>query len=238
MKTPKFIVAGMALLYGSAAAAQDLSSATLCELHIWPSEDHDGAQHGLLMGVGFVGAAADRSMHAGKNRTIQASMRDYLSPEAQVEELRAADAARALGLPDHRIVVEQPIPSKKAVKADSALKQRRDAMNALLNGAGRLSETSVPCYAELIGTRLYYHKDPINGSQLYTGWTLRDFGRNGATKPVVSKGQVKNSARDFPPKASDMIAAAQSGLREAYRNGFVEWVRKKQSRSLSDTAAR
>lgn len=238
MKAPKSIVAGMALLCCSAAEAQDVSQATSCELHIWPSEDHEGAQRGLLMGFGFIGAAADASMHAGKNRTIKASMRDYLSPEAQVEELRAADAARALGLSDYRIVVEQPISSKEAAKADATLKQRRNAMRASLNRSGRLSDSSAPCYAELIGTRLYYQKVPLYGSQLYTGWTLRDFGRNGAAKPMVSKGQVRNPPRDFPPKTPDMVAAAQSGLREAYRNGFLEWVRKKQNQPLSQTASR
>lgn len=238
MKTTKIIMAGMALSCCSAAQAQDMPSAGSCELHIWPSDDHDGAQRGLLTGFGLIGAAADVSMHDGKNRTIKASLRDYLSPEAQTEELRAADAARALGLPDYRIVVEQPISSKEAAKADPSLKQRRDAMKASLNGSGRLSDAAAPCYAELIGTRIYYQKDPIYGSQLYTGWTLRDFGRNGATRPVVSKGQVKNSARDFPPKTPDMVAAAQSGLREAYRKGFLEWVQKKQDKPLSQTASR
>ncbi|MEH3122507.1 MAG: hypothetical protein PGN16_11095 [Sphingomonas phyllosphaerae] len=231
MKPAKIIMAGVALLSVNVVQAQERQNAAECELHIWPSLEIDGVHMGALGLFGAIGAAADASGRKSERASIADLMLQGLPADAQIEELERADVASALGLTGYRIIAEPAVPSKASAKADPALRQRREAIRAGLKTRNRLTSSAAPCYAELIGDRIFYVKTPLVSGTLNAGWTFRDFGRAASAKPSISSGEVKNSLKAFPPKTPDDLAAAQADLRAAYRADFAEWVTKKLRRS-------
>jgi hypothetical protein len=202
------------------------SAAPTCELHVWPTENYLGLNTGLLSGFGVLGAVADVAAHDGKVKTVKDLMRDYLGPDVQIAELNKIGITSKLKLNNYTIVLEEPTPFNEDVKKDPALKAKVKEMNAKIKSGERLSGSSHPCYAELIGTMIFYHKAMMYGSNLFGGWIYREFPATGkATK--MAAGAVKNPLENFPPKSADMIAAAQGELRDAYAKDFVEYVDKK-----------
>jgi hypothetical protein len=131
-----------------------------------------------------------------------------------------------LKLNNYKIVVEEPTPFNEDLKNNPELKAKTKAMNAKIKGGQRLSDSTAPCYAELIGTMIFYHKAMMYGSNLFGGWVYREFGPAGlATKTAA--GAVKNPLEVFPPKSADQVSAAQAELRDAYAKDFGEYVEKK-----------
>ncbi len=228
------------LVFGNAASAQEVASteAENCELHIWPTEQYIGFNTGLLSGFGIVGVLADSALHSGKVMTIKDRMRSDLGPDVQIAELRKANVADALGLSGYRIVVEAPLPTFEDAKADPVVKKTMREMAAKLKGKVRLSDATVPCYAELVGGGIMYHKAMMYGSNLFAGWIFRDFGKTAGTPPAVFSGAVKNPLETFPAKTPDDAEAATAELRDAYAKDFVEYVAKKVRRGVARTPAR
>jgi hypothetical protein len=197
-----------------------------CELHVWPTQNYLGFNSGLLSGFGVVGALADMAAHDGKVKTVKDLMADYLGPDVQMEELNKIGILDALKLRGYRIVMEEPTPFNEDLKNNPALKAKVKAMNARIKAKQRLSASTSDCYAELVTTHIFYHKAMMYGSNLFTGWTYREFGdKQVATK--VATGQVKNPLEHFPPKGDAQVAAAQLELRDAYAKDFVKYVQKK-----------
>lgn len=197
-----------------------------CELHVWPTENYLGVNMGLLSGFGIVGAIADLEAHKGRVATVKDLMREYLGPEVQLAELNRIGIQQTLKLADYAIVVEKPTPFNEDLKNNPELKASAKAMNARIKAGKRLTDSTHPCYAELVTTHIFYHKAMMYGSNLFTGWIYREFG----DKPLATKtatGQVKNPLEEFPPKAEDKIEAAKAELRDAYAKDFVEYVAKK-----------
>lgn len=206
-----------------------------CELHVWPTDNYLGMNTGLLSGFGVIGVLADDAAHANKVHTVKDLMRDYLGPDIQMAELNRIGIAETLRLKGYRIIVERPTPFNEDLKNNPALKAETKAQNDRIKAKQRLTASTSPCYAELITTRIYYLKAMMYGSNLFTGWTLREF--NGPVQTRVSKGQVKNPLEDFPPKDPSKVEAAKAELRDAYAKDFREWVDKKVA-GPTTTAAR
>lgn len=197
-----------------------------CELHVWPTENYVGMNSGLLSGFGPLGALADMDAHKGRVQTVKDLMRDYLGPDVQIEELNKIGLQQALKLDGYRIVIEDPTPFNEDVKKDPALKAKVKVMNAKLKGGDRLSDSTAPCYAELVGTMIFYQKAMMYGSNLFSAWVFRKFPATG--KATVSKaGWVKNPLEDFPPKTDEKVEAAKIELRDAYSKDFLEYLQKK-----------
>ena len=208
------------------AAAPAATDAAACELHVWPTHNYLGFNSGLLSGFGPIGAVADMAAHEGKVKTVKELMADYLGPDAQMEELNRIGIADTLKLKGYRIVVEEPTPFHDDLKGNPALKAKVKAMNARIKANRRLSDSTHPCYAELITTHIFYHKAMMYGSNLFTGWIYREFG----DKPLATKtatGAVKNPLENFPAKTPDKVEAAKAELRDAFSKDFVEYVDKK-----------
>lgn len=211
---------------GHAQNAADAPAPQDCELHVWPTENYIGINTGLLSGFGLVGALADVAAHDGRVKTVKDYMREYLGPDVQVEELNKADVTKALNLSGYRVVIEEPTPFNEDLKHNPALKEKTKAMNARIKAGERLSGSTAHCYAELIGTVIFYHKAMMYGSNLFGGWIYREFPASGkATKTAV--GAVKNPLEDFPAKTPEKIEAAKAELRDAYAKDFAEYVEKK-----------
>lgn len=175
----------------------------------------------------MVGAVADHLAHKDKVTSVKDLMRDYLGPDIQLAELERLDNLAKLGLPADRytVVVQKPTPWNEDMKDNPALKAEVKALNKKIKDGQRITDSTTPCYAELITTHIFYHKAAMYGSNLFTGWQLRRF--NGAKLVAEGKGQVKNPLEDFPPKNAGMIDTAKAELRDAYAKDFVEWVEKK-----------
>ncbi|MBD8678507.1 hypothetical protein [Sphingomonas sp. CFBP 13720] len=170
--------------------------------------------------------------------TVKDRMRGDLGPEVQIEELRKADVAGVLGLSGYRIVVEPPLPTIEDAKADPAVKKTVKEMAAKLKGKVRLSDATVPCYAELVGGGIMYHKAMMYGSNLFAGWIFRDFGKTAGTLPKFFSGAVKNPLEKFPAKTPEDTEVATAELRDAYAKDFVEYVEKKVRGGVARTPAR
>lgn len=133
-------------------------NSSACELHIWPTENYIGVNTGVLSGFGIIGTLADRGAHKNRVASVKEYMREYLGPDVQMDDLRKANVAATLGLAGYRIVVEAPMPSKEDMKKGPAVKALAKAMDAKLKSGQRLSTSTAPCYAELVGTNIFYHK--------------------------------------------------------------------------------
>lgn len=232
MKGLAIAIVATTFAMSSAANAQASASPGDCELHVWPTESYNVQAMGLLFGFGLLGALADHEGHKDERAVITDYLRADLDPAAQVEELRRADAAKVLGLPGYRIVAEPATPSRNTAKA--AFK----AMKARLKSRERLSTSTAPCYAELVGTDILYHRAPMYGSNLFATWTFRRFDQAGGAKPKTNSGRVKNPLEDFPPKTSDKVEAARTEVRGAYRADFLEYVQKKVLGAASPSSTR
>lgn len=211
---------------GAGAAQAPAAGAETCELHVWPTENYLGINTGLLSGFGALGAVADMAVHKDKVKTVKDLMADYLGPQVQLEELNKAGIAQKLKLSGYRVIIQEPTPFNEDLKNNPELKAKVAAMNARLKSKQRLSDSKHPCYAELITTHIFYHKAMMYGSNLFTGWTYREFGDK-PTATKVATGHVKNPLEHFPPRDESMVEAAKLELRDAYAKDFSEYVEKK-----------
>ncbi|MEO9635996.1 MAG: hypothetical protein ABJF89_12370 [Parasphingorhabdus sp.] len=201
------------------------SDGSICELHVWPTENYIGINMGLLSGFGVVGVLADQEVNKGKVATVKDLMEDYLGPRVQLEQLDQLEFTKLLKLEGYKVIVEDPSPSHDDAKKDPEIKAKAKAMNKTIKAKQRLTDSKAPCYAELFTTHIFYHKAMMYGSNLFTGWIFREF--DGEKQTKVGKGQVKNPLENFPPKTEDMIAPAKLELRDAYSKNFPEYVEKK-----------
>lgn len=227
MVSAAIVVAVPALAQTSAAA-----EGQACELHVWPTENYIGVNTGLLSGFGIVGALADSAAHDGRVKTVKDLMREYLGPDIQIAELEKLGAQKMLRLEGYRIVVEPPTPFNEDLKNNPELKAKTKAMNAKLKSGERLSDSKAQCYAELVGTMIFYHKAMMYGSNLFAGWVFREFPATGKASRSAA-GAVKNPLEDFPPKTPEKVEAAKIELRDAYAKDFAEYVQKKAFSSAS-----
>ncbi len=233
-KVPLFgAVSAVALMLGVPAQAQDAAPAvpaaapaSACELHVWPTENYIGINTGLLSGFGLVGAVADIAAHDGRVKTVKDLMRDYLGPDVQIAELNKIGIAKALKLDGYAVIVEEPTPFNEDLKKNPALKAKWKAIDARIKAGERISTSTAPCYAELVGNMIFYHKAMMYGSNLFAGWVYREFPASGKASKTKF-GAVKNPLEDFPAKSAEKIEPAKLELRDAYAKDFVEWVDKK-----------
>ncbi|MEZ5709977.1 MAG: hypothetical protein R3E02_11385 [Blastomonas sp.] len=198
-----------------------------CELHVWPTENYIGVNTGLLSGFGLAGALADMAAHEGRVQTVKDLMREYLGPEVQLQELEKLDylAMLKLSSDDYRVIIEEPTPWNEDLKGNPELKAEVKVLNKKIKSGQRITDSTNPCYAELITTHIFYHKAMMYGSNLFTGWQFRRF--NGDKLIGSGAGQVKNPLEEFPPKDVAKIEEAKAELRDAYSKDFTEWVEKK-----------
>lgn len=208
-----------------APAYKTAADGSVCELHVWPTENYLGIKMGLLSGFGALGALADMESNKGKVTTIKGLMEDYLGPRVQMEELEKLAFTEKLKLDGYKVIVQEPSPSHEDTKKDPEIKAQAKAMNKTIKAKQRLTDSTAPCYAELFTTHIFYHKAMMYGSNLFTGWIFREFEGDKQTK--LGKGQVKNPLEYFPPKVEEDIEKAKVELRDAYSKDFAEYVEKK-----------
>lgn len=205
---------GVAMLAGviTPLAAQDEDSAAAisgeaCELHIFPTTEGQAQTTGWLSGLGAVGAVVDAASNQSRNVNDAEYLRDALGPQFQVEALQSIDVVETLHLPEGtQVVFEVPIADR-----DITTKVKT-----------RLTESTAPCYVELIVTQNLYQKRAIYGRSLNNRFIYKDF-RNGEEEADMVKGRGGNGLSSFPPETEEERVEAEADLRQAFIGNFVEY---------------
>jgi hypothetical protein len=195
-----------------AASAPAPASETQCELHVWPAERFSALTTGWLSGFGVVGALADASAHAGKDKSNRTQMASALDPQGQLDALSALQLTELLHAKPGRIVLHQePLDRKTVTKI-----------------ATRRAQSASPCYSELIVADIFYHKAAIYGRSLRTQFLYRDFGAATA-KPWTYKSWGGNGLKLFPAKEGEDVQAANRELVDVFSEDFEDFAHKEQS---------
>lgn len=185
----------------------EATTAPSCELKVFPTLEGQAQTTGLLSGFGIVGAVADAAVNKDRNISEGDYLREALGPKFQVASLQSIDLVSELKLPEGTAIsYEEPIADRKiTTKAKT-----------------RLTESTAPCYAELIITQNLYQKKAIYGRSLNNRFIFKDF-RTGKTSAALVKGRGGNGLSHFPPKTTDETEAAETDLREAFTKNFLEF---------------
>lgn len=196
-----------------AAAAQtatevQTAAAPECELHVFPTLEGQAQTTGWLSGFGVIGAMADASKNADRNASEGQYLKEALGPRLQVQALQSIDLVAALKLPPSRVIFEAPIADRRVTT----------------KATKRLTDSTAPCYFELIVTQNFYTKRAIYGRSLNNRFIFKDF-RGGRTTARLVKGRGGNGLTHFPPKTTDETEAAEQDLRDAFTKNFLEFAR-------------
>lgn len=183
-------------------------AAPSCELHIFPTLEGQAQTTGWLSGFGIVGAVADAASNKDRNLSEAEYLKEALGPQMQVDALKSIDLIAALKLPPSQIIWETPIADRKvSTKATT-----------------RLSNSTAPCYVELLVTQNFYTKKAIYGRSLNNRFIFKDF-RDGKTKTAMAKGRGGNGLEHFPPKTTDETEVAEKELRDVFVKNFLEYAK-------------
>lgn len=181
-----------------------------CELHIFPSPEGEAVTTGWLSGLGVVGAVADAVANDGKNKSEGDYLRDALGPEMQVYAMKSMDVVEEMNLPPSQIIFQDALQDRKVYTKEKT----------------RLSDSTAPCYFELIVTQNFYQKAAIYGRSLNNRYVFKDF-RNGVEQAKLVKGRGGNGLKHFPPKTPEESEMAEEDLRRAFVENFKEFAKKK-----------
>ncbi|WP_284124584.1 hypothetical protein [Parerythrobacter aestuarii] len=181
-----------------------------CYLHVFPTLEGQAQTTSLLSGFGAIGAIADAAKNKDRNVSEAEYLKEALGPRFQVAALKQIDLVGELNLPEGTAVrYETPIADRKITTKVKT----------------RLTESTAPCYAELIVTQNFYQKKAIYGRSLNNRFIFKDF-RTGKDSTTLVKGRGGNGLSHFPPKTTDETEAAEEDLRQAFTANFVEYAKK------------
>jgi hypothetical protein len=195
------------LLVATPVAAQDQStsaepaaaSAPQCELHVWPAERFQAMTSGWLGG-----GLLDAAIHAEGDKARRSHLASALDSEGQLDALQKLDLPNLLHLPASKIVTHSEALDRKTV-------------NKILT---RRSDSTAPCYAELIVTDVFYQKAAMWGRSLRTSFMLRQFNESG--QPTIKKTTGGNGLKIFPAKQGEDTTAADAELVSVFQKNFAE----------------
>jgi len=171
-----------------------------CELHIWPAERFQAMTTGWLGG-----GLLDAAVHAEGDKARRSHLASALDPEGQLDALQKLDLVTLLQLPVSKIVTHAEALDRKTVYKIMT----------------RRSDSTAPCYAELMVTDVFYQKAAMWGRSLRTSFILRQFNANDA-QPVIRKTTGGNGLKIFPAKEGEDTTAADAELVSVFQKNFTE----------------
>ena len=178
-----------------------------CELRVYPTLEGQAITTGWLVGFGVVGAVIDASANKDRNVSDAEYLKEALGPQFQVTALQSID-----------LVSELKLPAGTAVSFETPISDRGITTKVKT----RLSQSTAPCYAELIVTQNLYRKAAIYGRSLNNRFIFKDF-RGGKTQADLRKGRGGNGLSQFPPETVAERPAADIDLRNAFTKNFLEY---------------
>jgi hypothetical protein len=180
-------------------AAFAVAPAPQCELHIWPAERFQAMTTGWLGG-----GLLDAAVHAEGDKARRSHMASALDGEGQLDALQKLDLVTLLRLAPSKVVTHSEALDRKTV-------------NKIMT---RRSDSTSPCYSELIVTDVLYTRAAMWGRSLRTSFMLRQF--NGAGNPLIKKTTGGNGLKIFPAKEGQDTTAADAELVSIFQKNFTE----------------
>jgi hypothetical protein len=169
-------------------------------LHVWPAERFQAMTTGWLGG-----GLLDAAVHAEGDKARRSHLASALDSEGQLDALQKLDLVNLLRLPPSKIVTHVEALDRKTV-------------NKILT---RRSDSSSPCYSELIVTDVFYQKAAMWGRSLRTSFMFRQFPQ-GAQQPTIHKTMGGNGLKIFPAKEGEDTTAADAELVSVFQKNFTE----------------
>ena len=182
------------------AAAPAPTPAPSCELHVWPAERFQAMTTGLLGG-----GLLDAALHANGDKARRSRLASALDSDGQLDALQKLDLITLLHLPPSKVITHAEALDRKTV-------------NKIMT---RRSDSTAPCYNELIVTDVFYQKAAFWGRSLRTSFMLRAFGANAST-PSIKKTTGGNGLKIFPAKEGEDATAADAELVSVFQKNFTE----------------
>jgi hypothetical protein len=157
------------------------------------------------MTTGWLGGGLlDAAIHADGDKARRSHMASALDSEGQVEALQQMNLISMLKLPPSKIIAHTEALDRKTVYKNMA----------------RRSQSTAPCYAELMVTDVFYQKAAMWGRSLRTSFMLRQFNANG--QPAIKKTMGGNALKIFPAKEGTDSTAADAELVSIFQKNFQE----------------
>ena len=199
-----FLLSASLFLAAAPAAAQESSAPAAavpqCELHVWPAERFQAMTTGWLGG-----GLLDSAIHAEGDKARRSHLASALDSEGQLDALQKLDLITLLRLPPSKIVTHTDALDRKTV-------------NKIMT---RRSDSTAPCYSELIVTDVFYQKAAMWGRSLRTSFMLRAFAQ-GTQEPTIRKTTGGNGLKIFPAKEGEDTTAADAELVSVFQKNFTE----------------
>lgn len=181
------------VMMSSPALAQDIP----CELHVWPARATNSVTAGVLSNFGPIGAYADLESNRDATLHDQLALIETLTPPIQAQTMVSVDLPQLLGLGQVRLIFQGGNFEPRSVP-----KQR-----------SRMSQSTAPCYAELIVSLNEFRKSAVRGRSLKTQLTFKDF-RGGRVRIVTAN--EASAVRNFPAQTPEQAAQARQGISDAF----------------------
>lgn len=185
----------IASLLGLSAPA--LAADPPCELHVWPAHANSAVTSGILSNLGVVGAYADYRSNRDATLRDQAALIETLTLPQQAQAIIAVDLPHLLGMGQVRLIFQTANYDPRA-----APKQR-----------SRMSESTTPCYAELIVSQNEFRNSAVRGASLKSELTFKDF-RSGRLR-ITTAGTASRLSH-FPAHMPDEDAQAKQDISDAF----------------------
>lgn len=167
---------------------------------MWPAERFQAMTTGWLGG-----GLLDAAIHADGDKARRSHLASALDSEGQLAALQSLDLVTLLHLPPSKIVPHEEALDRKTV-------------NKIMT---RRSDSTAPCYAELIVTDVFYQKAAMWGRSLRTSFMLRQFNGDAAS-PSIKKTTGGNGLKIFPAKEGQDATAADAELVSVFQKNFTE----------------
>lgn len=190
----------------AAPAAAAVPTAPTCELHIWPAARVAAVTQGAGSMFGLVGALIDAASNANRNKRDKAFITAALDPAAQARALRELNLPTLMSLPAASIITH-----------DEGIDLKSDM-------TGRLSQSSAPCYYDVVVRQLFYLKTATTKGKMRTFIAVR--GANGQTRVVDYKDSANHALDVKLPEEGEDATLASQALINAFKADVTQFSEK------------
>ena len=194
-------VAAMALGLAGPALAQDAApppaAAAGCEFHVWPADALMSVYYGWFHGSTVNGQIMGRPGYPSVPP-------DPIATATQAAILAELQPQRLIGREDYRLIVHPEALPSRVIRAN----------------AGRLTESTSACYAELIVDDIVLQQGALSGSFLKVLAHYRDFGPDPTPRRSFATWS-QSRLTVFPPSSPDRLEVALAEIRQAYRHDLA-----------------
>ena len=193
------------LLLGLSAPA--FAADPTCEFHVWPAHATGAVTARALSNFGPVGAYLDYRSNRDATLHDQVTLIETLTPPQQAQAMIAVNLPHLLGMGQVRLIFESGSFDPRA-----APRQRN-----------RMTDSTAPCYAELIVSRNEYRNSAVRGASLKSEMTFKDF-RRGAAR--IKSASEASGLSHFPARTADKESLAKQDVSDAFAANLRAFARR------------